>query len=189
VVRDAQGNVIMDENLEATVDEDNPIYAGPVHPTREIGFTNTLTLFGSLQLYAHLDYKGGQTIWCALCSVRSRIDDNHWEVNDPNATPEQLAQWTSLQTLTHLMPGDFLKFRELSLTYQLPTRWSALFRADRASINLAARDIGLWTRYKPYRGQVFDPEVQFHSTQTFTTLDYGSTPMVRRLTASVRMQF
>lgn len=197
VQRDAQGNVVLDENGNATVmnAREDEIFMGPMLPTREIGLSNTVTLFGNLQLYAHLDYKGGNTIWCAICSIRSRIDDNHWEVNDPDASPEQWAQWNSLQTLTHLHDGDFIKLRELSVSYTLPNDWAAMMRADRASLSLAARnwDI-LWTKYEPYRQAdgsrvAADPEVQFHSSQTATTLDYASTPMTRRITASLRVQF
>jgi TonB-dependent starch-binding outer membrane protein SusC len=193
VVRDAQGNPVLDGG-NAIVDFDNEIYVGPMLPTREIGFSNTVTLMGNVQLYAHFDYKGGNTVWCAICSVRSRLDDNHWEVNDPDAPPEQRAVWTSLQTLTHLHDADFIKLRELSVTYSLPTEWARSFRASRASINLAARDLWMWTKYKPYvdrngKRLKADPEVSFWGTQTYTTLDYGSTPMTRRISASLRVQF
>jgi TonB-dependent starch-binding outer membrane protein SusC len=197
VQRDANGVPVLDANGNAIVlnDREDEIYMGPMLPTREIGFSNTVTLFGNLQLYAHLDYKGGNKAWCAICSVRSRIDDNQWEVNDPNATVEQLAQWTSLQTLTHIHDADFIKLRELSVTYRLPSDWAAMMRADRASLSLAARNWDmLWTNYKPYRQRdgsyaKADPEVQFSASQTFSTLDYASTPMTRRLTASLRVQF
>ena len=43
-------------------------------PTREITFTNTLTFFGNFRLYANLDYRGGHYQWCAMCSVRNRVD-------------------------------------------------------------------------------------------------------------------
>ena len=197
VQRDAQGNVVLDENGQAIVmnDREDEIFVGPMLPTREIGLSNTVTLFGNLQLYAHLDYKGGNTVWCAICSIRSRIDDNHWEVNDPDAGPEQWAEWSSLQTMTHLHDGDFIKLREVSVSYTLPSDWAAMMRADRASLSLAARnwDI-LWTNYKPYTDPdgnrvKADPEVQFWSSQTATTLDYASTPMTRRLVASIRVQF
>jgi TonB-dependent starch-binding outer membrane protein SusC len=194
VVRDAQGNPVLDANGNVTVDTENEIYVGPMLPTREIGFSNTVTLFGNVQLYSHFDYKGGNTVWCAICSVRSRLDDNHWEVNDPNAPPEQRAVWTSLQTLSHLHDADFIKLRELSVTYSLPREWAQSFRASRASVNLAARDLWMWTKYKPYvqrdgKRVKADPEVSFWGTQTFTTLDYGSTPMTRRINASIRVVF
>ncbi|MFW6010419.1 MAG: TonB-dependent receptor domain-containing protein, partial [Gemmatimonadota bacterium] len=195
VERDADGNVVLDENGNATVDFENETFEGPMLPTREIGLSNTVTLFGNLQLYAHLDYKGGNKAWCAICSIRSRIDDNHWQVNDPDASPEQLAQWKSLQTKTHIVDADFIKLRELSATYRLPSDWTAAIRADRVSVSLAARDLDiLWTNYKPWSDAdgnpvKSDPEVQFFSSQTFTTLDYASTPMTRRIQASVRVQF
>jgi len=189
VERDGQGNPILDDSGNAIVDFDNEIYMGPILPTREIGISNTVTLLGNLQLYAHVDHKGGNNAWCAICSVRSRLDDNHWEVNDPDAPPEQRAVWTSLQTLTHIWPADFVKLRELSASYTLPSAWASQVRAERLSLTVSGRDLWMWTRYTPYRGEKADPEVQFFAGQGFSTLDYGSTPMTRRLTASIRVQF
>ena len=188
VVRDEAGNVVLDESGNATVDFENETYVGPMLPTREIAFTNTVTLFNNLQLYANLDYKGGNYQWCAICSIRNRIDQNTFEVNDPNATPEQLALWTSRQTATHIVPADFIKLRELSATYSLPGSWSQRFGADVAALTLSGRNLFIWTDYDDRTGMA-DPEVVFDTSESFEALDYASTPMLRRLMLSLRVSF
>jgi hypothetical protein len=45
--------------------------------------------------------------------------------------------------------GDFLRFRELALTFNVPESWAArYFRGRSAVATLAARNLGiLWTKY------------------------------------------
>lgn len=185
VQRDPNGSPILDSNGNVTVDYDNEVYLGPQLPTREIAFSNSFTLMGNLRLFAQFDYKAGHYQWCAICSIRNRIDRNSWEVNNPDADPVEVLVWRSRQTRTHLFPADFLKFREIALSYTLPTIWSNAFRADRATVTLTGRNIWMWTRY----GGTSDPEVTFYSQGEFSELDYASTPMTRRIAASVALQF
>jgi TonB-linked SusC/RagA family outer membrane protein len=185
VVRDASGNPVLTPGGGVTVDYDNEEYVGPQLPTREIAFSNTFTLMGNLRVFAQFDYKGGHHQWCAICSIRNRIDRNSWEVNNPDADPVEVLVWRSRQTKTHLFPADFLKFREVALSYTLPTNLSNAFRADRATVTLSGRNIWMWTKY----GGTSDPEVTFYSTREFSELDYASTPMTRRFSASVALQF
>ncbi|TVP47657.1 MAG: SusC/RagA family TonB-linked outer membrane protein [Gemmatimonadales bacterium] len=187
VVRDAQGNPVINPNGSVTVDFDNETYEGPLLPTREIGFSNTFTFLGNLSLYTHLDYKGGNKQWCAICSVRSRLDQNHWEVNDPNAPPEQALVWTSLQTRTHIWDADFVKLREVSLSYRLPSDLVRAVRATGATLTVSGRNLALWTKYEPW-GKA-DPEVVWDPTSEFGGLDYASTPMTRRLAVGMRFEF
>ncbi|HEX7049337.1 MAG TPA: SusC/RagA family TonB-linked outer membrane protein [Longimicrobiales bacterium] len=186
VLRDDDGNIVSSvEDGNVTVLFDQPEYVGPMLPTRQIALTNTITLFGNLRLYANLDYKGGNYQWCAICSVNSRIDRNTKLTNDPNADPLEVAVATSLQTKTWIMPADFIKLRELSATYTLPDRWAAALRADQMSLILSGRNLWMWTKYKGPN----DPEVAFDSTSDFGGTDYASTPMMRRLSASIRFTF
>lgn len=45
--------------------------------------------------------------------------------------------------------GDFIRFRELNVTFNVPGQWSARFMGSRTiSVTLAARNLGiLWTKY------------------------------------------
>jgi len=166
-------------------------YEGPMLPTREIAWTNTLTLFGNWRLFANLDYKGGHQQWSAMNSINARIDRNTKLVNTPNPDPDTYAEIQaalSLQTKKWIMPADFIKLRELSLSYTLPTEWAAKAGADRATITLSGRNLWYTTDYK-LREVMYDPEVTFYSLSSFTQLDYASMPMMRHWMLSMRVGF
>ena len=91
--------------------------------------------------------------------------------------------------------ADFIKLREVSLTYTLPPEWSSLFRADRVAITLAGHNLGfLWKPW--YKG--LDPEVTFNGINTtsadggafgWVRTDYFTMPMLRRFTVAVDVSF
>jgi hypothetical protein len=63
-----------------------------------------------------------------------------------------------------------------------------MFKASRASVTLAGRNLHRWTKYKG----VGDPEVQFTSTGTnadFNRTDYDAVPPLQYVYASVRITF
>ena len=195
VARDANGDPILTGG-QVTVDVSKYTYVGPSSPTREASLTNTFTLLGNLRLYALFDYKGGYYMWCAICSIRSRVDQNTWELNNPDldrssgTTPDSIniKVLKSLQTRTWIQNADFVKLRELSLTYTLPSSWARMFRASRASVTVAGRNLLRWTKYKG----VGDPEVQFTSTGAnadFNRTDYDAVPPLQYVYASVRITF
>jgi TonB-linked SusC/RagA family outer membrane protein len=168
------------------------IYMGPSVPTTTASLTNTFTILGSLRLFTQLDYRGDFYQWCAICSINSRIDLNTWNVNtggtplNPGVSIADVLALKSLQTKSHITRADFMKLREVSVTYTLPQRWTQFLRSgSRWAVTLSGRNLAIWTKYKG-RG---DPEVQFDPTSTFQMLDYASTPQTRRLTASVRVTF
>lgn len=202
VLRNADGSVALTPAGKATVDatctwpdvEDpkgrggpcHEIYKGPSSPTREIGFSNVFNVLGNLRLYTQLDYKGGHYIVCAICSLRNRLNTNSFEVANPETPPAELARLTSLQTLSYIMPADFLKLREVSLTYDFPVSWTRALRGTRWSLTLSGRNLWLTTKYKG----AGDPEVSFVSNpSTFDRTDYASVPAPRRLAATFNVSF
>ncbi|MEZ4416316.1 MAG: SusC/RagA family TonB-linked outer membrane protein [Gemmatimonadota bacterium] len=190
VVRDASGAPVLTGSGGVTVASDKE-YVGPSLPTREIGFTNTVTLFDNVRLFANLDYKGGHYQWCAICSVRSRIDLNTKLVNDPSSDPVDVAVAKSLQTKTWIQNADFIKLREISATYDLPSAVTEKAGVDNAAITLSARNLWMWTKYKFDQEGLGspDPEVNFDSLSGFNRTDYASIPMLRTFALSVRFAF
>ena len=202
VARNADGSIALNGSGNVTVDatcswpdtEDpngrggscHEIYLGPSTPTRELGIANAFTILGNLRLYAQLDYKGGHYQVCAICSIRNRINTNTWEVANPEADPAVVKQWLSLQTLTHIMPADFLKLREVSLSYNIPGSLGRFFQDYRWNVTLSARNLWMTTRYKG----TGDPEVSFVSSPTtFDRTDYAGVPAPRRLQVAVNVAF
>ena len=49
----------------------------------------------------------------------------------------------------YFQPGSFIRFRELTATYTLPERLAGRYlRARSASVNFAARNLNIWTKYR-----------------------------------------
>jgi TonB-linked SusC/RagA family outer membrane protein len=200
VERDASGKVILNAAGQATPvscvwDVDDPSlckeeYLGPSLPTRSIGMTNTFRVFNNLQLLVFADYQGGHWQWCAICSVRTRLDRNSPEINDPNITAEERGRLLSLQTKEYIYRADFIKLREVSATYSIPQRFVGKAGFKRAALTLSGRNLAIWTKYKGNS----DPEVAFNSnaangSAAFTTTDYAAIPMHRRLMLSMNFNF
>jgi len=189
VERDASGAPILTGG-DVTV-EDEKEYVGPSNPTRELSLTNTFTILDNLRLYTNFDYKGGHYQWCAICSIRSRIDRNTQLVNDPNSDPVEVAVVRSLQTKTWIKEADFIKLREISLSYRLPSSLAENIKFNDISVTLAARNLWMWTKYKFDQEGLGspDPEVNFSSTSRFGRADYASIPMLRSFALGLRFNF
>jgi TonB-dependent starch-binding outer membrane protein SusC len=195
VVRDANGQPVLAANGIALVpsctwpmespDDCSEEYAGPMLPKYTLGLTNRLTLFNNLTLYMFTDYQGGHYKFCALCSVRTRIDLNTEEITNPDITPEEFGRLRSVQTVDYVSPSDFLKLRELSATYAIPSRYTQRLGFNRASITASGRNLWMWTRFVGGG----DPEVTFTSNSEFDSSDYASIPMLRRLVISMNLGF
>jgi TonB-linked SusC/RagA family outer membrane protein len=170
-------------------------YIGPSQPTREIGFSNTVTLFGFMRLYALLDYKGGHYLYNLQERNRCQSNDNCWRTNNPRArfpqTPEdqKLANELAVYRSTSVSPewiqkADFTKLREVSLTFDVPSRYLRATRASTASVMLAARNLAVWSDYEGV-----DPEVNSYGGRNFVRVDAYAMPMTRRLSAALNLTF
>jgi TonB-linked SusC/RagA family outer membrane protein len=191
VERDANGAAILDAGGDVTLLDEE--YVGPSTPTREVGFTNTFTLFDNFRIFSNLDYKGGNYQWCAICSIRGRIDRNTFTHHRPDADPGEVATIQAQQTRRWIKEADFLKLREISLTYQIPASAVESLGVSGASLTLSGRNLWMWTKYKFDEDQVGlgspDPEVNFDSGSAFGRTDYASIPMLRSFSASLRFSF
>lgn len=184
VVRGEDGRPVLNDRGNATLN-DSAYFVGSSTPTREVSLANTLTLFGNLRLYALLDHKGGYYMWNALAYVRNRSDQNTFEINDPNADPADVAARKTLNyTAPYIEKADFVKLREVSMTYQIPSRLIGRFGTEQASLTLAGRNLAIWTDYSGA-----DPELNFSGAADFARADYASVPMMRKLVASVNFTF
>jgi hypothetical protein len=85
----------------------------------------------------------------------------------------------------YLQPGDFIRLRELSATYTLPStliaRWGKL---SSMSVGLALQNIALWTDYE---GE--DPEVIQAPNGDFNRTDFFTLPNPKRAILRVNLSF
>ncbi len=94
--------------------------------------------------------------------------------------------------LNEIHEADWLRLREVSLTYRFPSQWAERFGADNLSFTAAGRNLALWTKFPGS-----DPELNYTSrgdggglTNNFGegTVAWG-VPLPRRLSFSIRAGF
>lgn len=183
VARDANGQLILNSSGHA-VGASEMVYVGPSVPTREASLTNTFTLFRNLSLYTFFDYKGGHYLF-NMGGQTAEWDLVSYESVNPNTDREVWAIRQSRDSnLMWIEPADFVKLRELSLTYRVPTHLSRRVGAEGLSLTLAGRNLATWTDYSG-----LDPEVNIEGSANFTRAEYMSVPPTRRWVATVNVNF
>ncbi len=188
-VRDENGNFQLAAG-GATLALGELEYIGTPVPTREIGFSNTISFLGNFRLYALFDYKGGHHLMNYKEYNRCRFQDNCARMNDPRLrVPTTLADsvervyWRTVPG-AYMAEADFIKFRDLSLTYDLPTNVLGRIGAAAASITLAGHNLKLWSDYPGY-----DPEVNSYGNRLFARADVYAAPMTRRISISANLSY
>jgi len=180
---DANDNGIIE--LSEIVVGDTAVYAGSPTPTREFSLSQTVGLFkGALRIQGLLDYKGGYKQYNLTEVFRCTATGNNCQgIHDPNAPLDIQARAVARRlhprqsNWGYLEDGEFLKLRELSLTYSLPTRISGMFGAQHASLTLGGRNLATWTGYTGV-----DPEVNGAGQAAFNGFgvqDFLTQPQVR----------
>jgi len=171
-------------------------YFGSPTPTREIGFSNTLTLFRHFRLYALLDHKGGHKVFNLQERNRCQgANDNCARVNVARARNpvtgadsvlfKELAVYRSGSVPPEwIQPADFIKLREVSLAVDIPQRYARMARVEGASLVFAGRNLAVWSDYEGV-----DPEVNSYGGRNFVRVDAYAAPMMRRLTTAINLTF
>ena len=201
--RNADGSLVLSATGLAVADTAS--YLGSSMPTRQASWSNTVTLFRNLRLFAMLDYMGGFNNFNAKSWYMCRVQQNCLAVNDPAnrdmTMPLNMAVtapknpdmriWLANITGYWVQPADFIKFRDLSATYTVPPSLLRNMRMKTLSLTAAAHNLGIvWTRY----GGI-DPEANSYnnqltySTMGFTRTDLYAPPMMRRVTLSANVSF
>ncbi len=159
------------------------IYTGSSVPVRELSLSMSMLLFRRVRLHTLLDHKGGHYQLNELERRRDRAGLS-WATVDPAADPDEvLVRRFESQTFGYIQPADFVKLRDLSVSYDLPRR-VIRHMAQRATITLAGRNLKTWTRYG---GD--DPELNYGGARTFNRDDLWTVPQTRRFSTSLAFTF
>jgi TonB-linked SusC/RagA family outer membrane protein len=180
---DANGNLVKNAAGQPILDPVS-VYMGPSVPTREVSFSNDFIMFERLRLHSLFDYKGGHYMFNVKDWRRDRAGLS-WAVVNPAANPDEvLARMFAAENWYDIQKADFLKLRDLSLSYDLPAGLVGRF-ADRASLMVAGHNLRIWSKYGGA-----DPELNFNGgTSTFNRNDSWTVPAPRRYTFSVALGF
>jgi hypothetical protein len=96
------------------------------------------------------------------------------------------------QTL-FLEKADFIKLRDVSLTFSIPRRITSRTKMESASIVLSGHNLAMWTKYTG-----LDPEVNGYgsnvvrgsgSSSQFVRVDAYSMPMIKRYTMQLNVTY
>ena len=185
------------------------IYEGPSDPTWYGSFNNTFSYksktWGTLSADLFITYAGGNVVRLdpvfsyaySDLSALPREFKNRWMIsgdesitNTPTiASRNQVDRYgsTTLRTAYNaynysterIAIGDFIRLKEVALTYTLPDNWLKKTFINTASLKLAATNLCLLYSDKKLNGQ--DPE--------FINSGGVATPITKQFTATVRLGF
>lgn len=189
-------------------------YSGKPLPDFEGSFGGSVTIRENWRIGTNLEYRfGNYTISDLTGAFRRASPSNGGNtekraiaegiLQNPASTAEQrlAAAKTNWYELAGLSPydglnqhfdGDFLRWRELSLTYIAPERIAARAGASDMQVTLAARNFKLWTKYPGV-----DPEVNLFGRTTgggtdnnfAESIDAFGFPIPRTVSLTIRMGY
>jgi TonB-linked SusC/RagA family outer membrane protein len=145
----------VDPNLSEVTVTDTAVYLGNPLPKYEVSLTNGFDfLKRRLHLGGMIDYKGGFKMYNNTERIRCGSRNNCAGLLDPNAPLFQQARTVAQRdnpaktVAGFIEDGDFIRLRELNLTFNAPDQWANKFHSRSLAATLAARNLGiLWTKY------------------------------------------
>jgi TonB-linked SusC/RagA family outer membrane protein len=190
---DANSNGIIE--LSEIVVGDTAEYIGSSQPTKEFSLTQILTLFrGRVRLLGQLDYKGGFRQYNSTEEFRCISTGNNCQaMHDPDTPLDLQARAVarrfhgSATNWGYIEDAEFLKLREVALTYNLPDRWAQAIGTQRANLTFAGRNLHTWTGYTGV-----DPELNQlgqGSFNGFQVRDFLTQPPIRTFIVRANLTF
>lgn len=169
-------------------------YIGSDKPTFFGSLSAEMTLFRNVVVSGLADWATGHVHENATRGFRIQFltgDEYLRLVERPNGarTPaaDSLLNYVAAlgSTSAYIEDADFLKVRELAITYLLPDSWLARFGLGGSSIRVAGRN--LWT-FTKYTG--IDPETSWDGTDGFNNgSEFFTVPPARRFSIAFRTNF
>ena len=194
----------VDTIAHRSIVSDTAQVAGGQLPKLSGSFASTLTLFGALRIYAQLDGKLDYYVYNLTRDLRDRtvVPPNSADVNlpadqggysayerqrrlGPFYTSAGSPVGVALVRGPYIVPGDFVRFRELAVTWSVPAELSRRLHLASSAISVGGRNLALWTKYDGWDPEVIgviDPATPFLG-------DVFTTPQARRLFARVTVQY
>jgi TonB-dependent starch-binding outer membrane protein SusC len=163
-----------------------PVFLGQPFPDHGGTFSTELVFGGRLHLYGLLDGRYGNKLFNSTEQFRCGLNNCQGR-NDPKASlPDQAAAVANIlgSQAGYIQDADYVKLREVSLTYDAPTAWAKKINASSVSLTISGRNLHTWTSY---RG--LDPELNEAGQNNFTTADFLTQPPVRYWIGRVNITF
>ncbi len=123
------------------------VWAGTPYPTQGAMLTSEWSLGRSFRAALTLDYRAGQRLFNEAAFYRCRYGACRAAVDPRTPLAEQARAAVLYPTTDYFEDADYLKLREISLSFSTPPKLAAALRARAATITLAGRNLATWTRY------------------------------------------
>jgi TonB-linked SusC/RagA family outer membrane protein len=169
---------------------DEQEFLGYSQPRTLFSVSPQLSLFNNVvRLGALVDYRGGYKQYNSSEDFRCGITATCRGVIDPAASQADqaraLASYNQGVFSGFIEKADFIRFREVSLTFALPETLSRRYlRARGLGVTLAGNNLGIITDYTGV-----DPEVNASAQANYVQSDFLSQAPVRRFSARVNVSF
>lgn len=162
------------------------MFLGHSTPTFEGSWSNTVRFLTNFRAYAMLDAAQGARRLDNNIRIRCQLFHTCLEYVQPqNTDPKLLAQYYSGGSLRDFSITDarYVKFRELSLSYDAPAWIAARAGARALSLTASGRNLHIWS---PYTG--IDPESQFVAGSP-TQVDQAELPQLTTYTLTFHLSY
>ncbi|MBB6072690.1 TonB-linked SusC/RagA family outer membrane protein [Longimicrobium terrae] len=163
------------------------VYYGGSLPTRTLSWDNSFRVFRNLRFGFQLDRQTGAY---QLNLTRRTRTVGDLLVKEVLLTSESTAADTLVHDMLRTGGGgqyiestDFVKLREISASYVVPTRFTQRFGTEGVVVSLSGRNLSTWTDYTGV-----DPEVNADNSD-FLLAETNAVPPTRRITASITVRF
>ena len=165
------------------------VYLGRGIPAVEGSFTNSFR-YGPFRAYGMIDFATGYKRLDNNLRIRCQIFYTCLEYLQPeNTDPRELVQMQTSGTLRDFVIKDakYAKLREISLSYDVPARFTSRIAAQGATFTVTGRNLHMWT---PYTG--LDPESMFLSGATTASnfgVDQAEYPQPATVLFNIRLNY
>ena len=157
-----QGPIANGTGVQVACDEAAWIYQGHPDPSLEASLVNSFSIGDRLTISSLIQAKMGHTKydlqgWWRYAAFHQTRMNLYPQEYDPRLVAE--AQFgSSGEFALWVNPAGFIRWRELSATYQMPSELAQMLGSNRGSITLGARNLAmLWTEWQEWPHH--DPEV------------------------------
>ncbi|MDH5233535.1 MAG: SusC/RagA family TonB-linked outer membrane protein [Gemmatimonadota bacterium] len=198
----------IDETTGVVTVADTFEVVGNQFPTLEATLSSTVTLWNQLRLTAQFDTKRNFLVQnntaffreTQLVRSNARLDttvlsrrERLRRYGNPTSGQPAFVQENGSGTTVNetrdafLQPGDFVRFREVGLSWDIPDRWTAMLGpVQTATLGLAVQNVWLW-KNKAFTGE--DPEVISNAGAQFSRSDFLTMPNPRTTVLRLNLTF
>lgn len=184
-----------DINNDGVINDRDKTIIGRGHPIAIGGLSNTFT-YKNFDLSFFFQFSYGNDIWNANRLVfenpagRKHTNMfanyvNRWTEDNPTSDiPRARAKGSQEYSSLYIENGSFIRFKTLSLGYNLPTQWANALHLHAARVSFSADNLFVISSYSGN-----DPEVSTRNSVLTPGFDWSPYPRARSFSASINLTF